>query len=298
VKVTQSHLDSSQQSASKSKGKSRRKEVTVSFDNISSETITINDTAANSAALYASAAMDDFTYIIKKKNQENIPVNTRFEKIDGNQGIQSDFLHKNDMMPYDGSEEEKLMVVFDGASRFACYFKVELQDSSSSDSNNDGSIFKHGGVVKSSILGSKNILLKGARVDKGLRPADEEEFHNDEAFSWVEEHVIGSELSHTYGDKGIASDNISASIELIRYSSIKEEDEILLADKTIRARVEDDVICRMIHVDQVALRAISTAAKEHMTSIMQSGITVASNEAFYCFYESRTLVHLISYNAL
>jgi hypothetical protein len=49
--------------------------------------------ATTSAPFNASAAMDDFTYIIKKKNQEKIPVATKLEHIEDNQGIQSDFLH-------------------------------------------------------------------------------------------------------------------------------------------------------------------------------------------------------------
>jgi DNA-binding FrmR family transcriptional regulator len=45
-----------------------------------------------------------------------------------------------------------------------------------------------------------------------------------------------------------------------------------LGSRVVCPRVEDDVICRMIHVNYLALQAINKATKNRMMAIMQSGL--------------------------
>lgn len=295
MKVTQSNSDSSEMSDFKSKVKFKAKEVIVSFENgvLLSGTSGVDSTVATTAALNASRAMDDFTYIIKN----NVPIEGYGINIKGEEKNDSAKLIENNVrfesIASDDNGEVELTVVFDGATRVSCDFKVKLQGLQSSDlkngifGDNNGDINVHqSDIGKLSLLDVESVSLEEAREGKvsvGGGQAGGEGSVVDEDLSWVEEHIIGP-AAHLRDQEdrnvGVKSSNMSTSVELSGYSKIKEEDEVYLGDKIIRARVQDDVVCRMIHVDQVALKAIVKAATGRMNSIIQSGISIALKKIF------------------
>jgi hypothetical protein len=61
-------------------------------------------------------------------------------------------------------------------------------------------------------------------------------------------------------------------IYLYIYTYTYIQESVVLSDKAIRPQVEDDVICRMIHVDQIAYKAVINAARQRMTDILHSGV--------------------------
>lgn len=173
VKVTESHLDSCH-SDSKSHGQFRGEKVIVLFDTILSETIANDDGATATATLNAAKAMDDFTYIIKNNILNR-------EKIDMKNETENDS-YKNEIISlHDCRGEDELAVVFDGCSRFACHFKIELQGPPSEDGNNGE------GYTNSTI-----VLVQGDKIDRG-------QSEDNGAFPWAEEHLIGPERSVCVG---------------------------------------------------------------------------------------------------
>ena len=66
--------------------------------------------------------------------------------------------------------------------------------------------------------------------------------------------------------------------ELIFFESVNIEDSVFLSDKIIRPSIEDDVICRMIHIDQLTYKAVIKAAGKRMKNILQSGMKERINQ--------------------
>ena len=164
-------------------------------------------------------------------------------------------------LPPDDAGTVVLRVVFDGVNRAVSDFKIKLSP-----------------PVEVKQL-STDIINLDSLKDAIHVKCENADGVVDEVDEWIERHLIGveklgrdrdldSKISVFKNDKPEKYPHV----ELDTYTMLDDSNAVLLGDKTIRPNVEDDVICRMIHVDQLSYKAIMEAAGVRIKSIMQSNI--------------------------
>lgn len=267
------------------------------FEDILSPSIGLDSGVAVTAAADAAAAMDDLAYLTRRVGESHMKSaistvkaeeNSNSLERSGIDGITNEVIdkqHEAEIIPSNVSGHNDLKVIFDGTSRVLCNFSIKLSE-------------RNEAVIKEKTEGStgfeeekessgleKRICLKGIREDNENGSSVED--------VWVQDHLIGPDASgqsrehlevtgnglfvvsngNCMDHNGeLEGDDLYATVEMSSYSVVDQEDSVSLGDKVICPRVEDDIICRMIHVDQIAYKAVIKAARQRMTDIMHSGV--------------------------
>ena len=176
----------------------------------------------------------------------------------------STFSFQEKILPPDGTGTVVLRVVFDGVNRAVSDFKIKLTPQVEAKEHSTDMI---------------NLDSLKDSIDVKCENADGLIDEVGEVDEWIERHLIGVEKLDRDRDLDskisvFKSDKLEkySHVELDSYTVLDDSHAVLLGDKVIRPNVEDDIICRMIHVDQLSYKAIMEAAGVRIKSIMQSDI--------------------------
>ena len=251
--------------------------------------VTTSAPAAAAAVRAADTVMDDLNYLLRD-------VEVEVEVEDQGSGQQVLFLdsslleskgkeislYEDQITAVDTGGCNTLTVVFDGDNRAYCDFKVKLSSRNHDDYSPDRPEGKSLGTFDDimtnrgiPITDNCNMIHLGGKRQKA--PKDEM------WTSWVEENLISATNNRQQimnvkeeGDIDEITDSDSAdcyaTIEINDVAMIDENEIVYLGDKSVCPKIEDDVICRMIYVDQLSYKAIITAAGDRMRTILKSGL--------------------------
>ena len=243
-------------------------------DELSSPVDTLSASIAASAAASAADAVDDYNFIVNdycpsyslgfNAVSECTPSQSTPSDEEKNYSPAEEYkenFSKNDydvkMLPPDDTGTVVLRVVFDGVNRAVSDFKIKIS------SLNEGRPYSADVMYQDTLKGSADADLKRDNADDVMN-------------EWVQRHLIGvekldsdSKISISRNDMRVKSGSCAV---LDSYEMLDDSNAVLLGDKVVRPNIEDDVICRMIHIDQLSYKAIMNAAGIRLKSIMQSDI--------------------------
>lgn len=244
------------------------------IDELSSPVDTVCASIAAAAAASAADAVDDYNFIVNDHYpsyslgfnavrystlSQTTPSDEEknYSSSEEIKELPSKFDFDVKTLPPDDTGTVVLRVVFDGINRAVSDFKIKIS------SLDEGKTDLAGMLYKDNLKGSADTDVKQENVDDVMN-------------KWVQKHLIGVENLDSDSKVSINRNDMQGRngsyAELDSYEMLDDSNAVLLGDKVVRPNIEDDVICRMIYIDQLSYKAIMNAAGVRLKSILQSDI--------------------------
>jgi hypothetical protein len=218
-----------------------------------SPSIGLDSAVIESAVAAADAAMGDLDYLLGGEEEESDydrqqnDTSKSSSSSSSSSSSVSKSLYRGQLDPTDGSGFTTLKVIFDGVNRAVCDFKIKfIADSELDDKELDGKELVKG-ATRVRLSGDTHTYCYGEQSDT----------------SWIEDNLI----SAVADDDDVAEmnsliprtdtlahhpTNPLAVVTVDESCSLDEDYAVILGRKTVRPKVEDDVISRMLHVDRLS----------------------------------------------
>jgi hypothetical protein len=213
-----------------------------------SPSICLDSAVIEAAVAAADTAMGDLDYLLGGEEEEEESEYDR-HKTDSSStsSSSSKTLYGGQLAPTDRSGYSTLKVIFDGVNRAVCDFKIKLVAGSELDDKELGGGHRMKGTTR-------------VRLSGDLQPYRHSE-HSDS--SWIEDNLISAvadeediaELNSLIPRTDTQAHETPCPLAVVtvdQSSSLDEDYPVILGRKTVRPKVEDDVISRMLHVDRLS----------------------------------------------
>jgi hypothetical protein len=244
-----------------------------------SPSICLDSTVIEAAVAAADTAMGDLDYLLGGEEEESEYDRHKTDS-SSNSSSSSKTLYGGQLSPTDRSGYSTLKVIFDGVNRAVCDFKIKLI----ADSEIDDKELGGGHPMK----GTTRVRLSG-----DLQPYWHSE-HSDS--SWIEDNLISAvadeediaELNSLIPRTDTQAHTTPCPLAVVtvdQSSSLDEDYPVILGRKTVRPKVEDDVISRMLHVDRLSY----TGELSHTSLLLRTPPCSLSSLSFTSLYPTYSL---------
>ena len=231
---------------SKAPDKSLTRNVTFSLNERDINTYAITDVSLiTGAARAAEAAMGDLEYLLSGCED-----NLGDSQSNGSAGGEIEERRSG----VDDAGAVTMTVVFDGSHRALCDFKIKLTSDHALDGDMNGESEGVSTVLLKDEIGEEEISWVRDNIISSVSDKDVTQLNEMISIKTSQTHSSGSGSgngTHSSSSEK-CNDQIVASVELTQFTDIDEDLSVFLGHKTVRPKIEDDDISRMIYVDRLS----------------------------------------------